>query len=67
MVKAFKLPDYNAYSHSDSDDTSDTDDSDTELDDDVPSDIFVHLPQHDSCFAHTVQLVVKDGIKPAGL
>ena len=60
MVKAFKLPDYNANSHSDSDDTSDTED------DDDPSDVIAHLPQHDGCFAHTVQLVVKDGMKAAG-
>ncbi|KAK2192686.1 hypothetical protein NP493_25g04019 [Ridgeia piscesae] len=66
MVKAFKLPGY-VNSHSDSDDTSDTvGSSDTELDDDDPSDVFAHLPQHDGCFAHTVQLVVKDGMKAAG-
>ena len=66
MVKAFKLPGY-VNSHSDSDDTSDTDrSSDTELDDDDPSDVFAHLPQHDGCFTHTVQLVVKDGMKAAG-
>ena len=67
MVKAFKLPGYIANSHSDSKDTSDTDgSSDTELDDDGPSDVFAHFPQHDGCFAHTVQLVVKDGMKAAG-
>lgn len=67
MVKAFKLPGYNANSQSDRDDTSDTDGrSDTELDDDVSSDVFAHLPQHDGCFAHTVQLVVKGGMKAAG-
>ncbi|KAK2185069.1 hypothetical protein NP493_246g01066 [Ridgeia piscesae] len=37
--------------------------SDTELDDDVSSDVFTHLPQHDGCFAHTVQLVVKGTLR----
>ena len=67
MVKAFKLPDYNANSHSDSDDTSDTDvSSDTVGRRVMSSDVIAHLPQHDGCFAHTVQLVVKDGMKAAG-
>ena len=28
--------------------------------------MFVYLPQHDGCSAHTTQLVVKDGLKAAG-
>ena len=27
----------------------------------------IYLPEHDSCFIHTLQLVVKDGFKQAGM
>ena len=78
MVKAFKvyLPGYtcvamhesdisdNADSSDDDDDTSDSDDMG---DSPIDSAVFDHLPaEHDSCFAHTSQLVLHEGLKEAG-
>ena len=76
MVKAFKVnpPGYTCVAmESDiSDDTDSSDDDDDDDDDDTSDDIcdspidpavFNHLPaERDSCFAHTSQLVVHDGL-----
>ena len=76
MVKAFKvdLPGYTCVAmESDiSDDTDISDDDDDDTSDDMSDSkidpaVFDHLPaERDSCFAHTSQLVVHDGLKQAG-
>ena len=63
MVKAFTLPGFE-----DIDTESDININDDTYDDvpeavDISEDI---VREHDSCFAHTLQLVVKDGFKEAG-
>ena len=74
MVKAFRLPGFEAtvqVDDADSDEEADTDSDDYDSDDSEDSgdgaDLFDLLPesQHDPCFAHTLQLVVKDGMKEA--
>ena len=59
MLKAFSLPGF-----MDTDD-QDPDEPDHTTDDDPSDTAFDDLPGHLPCFAHTLQLVVKDGIKPA--
>ena len=67
MVKAFSLPGYTdtlADSDNEASDSEDTlDVGDTNSD---GGDLFAYFPQHDGCFAHTTQLIVKDGMKDAG-
>ena len=61
MIKAFSLPGY--------DDIKDTDESESEDendDDNVMSDSDIFLPKHSRCYAHTLQLTVKDGLKGTG-
>jgi len=68
MTKAFNfsLPGYieDVYQTSSDDDVSD--DTDLEPVDTNQSTYFECLPQHSACYAHTLQLVVKDGLKDAG-
>ena len=61
MLKAvlFNLPCF------DSDDEQDYDDQDNLSDEEADLAAFDHLPDNMTCFAHTLQLVVKDGIKVA--
>ena len=51
-------------------DTDSSDDEDGDCDDnsieDIDKDIHDRLPLHLPCFAHTLQLVVRDGLKEAG-
>lgn len=77
MVKAFSLPGFcqsDAKYDSGSDLDSEPDDDD-EMGDQGDADsetvesseeLFIYLPQRDGCFAHTLQLVVKDGMKEIG-
>ena len=60
MIKAFRLP---GFVVDECDPESDSDDDDSEVD--IDNNVFMYLPSHDSCYAHTVQLVVKDGLKEA--
>ena len=72
MIKAFKLPGYN-YKHRQnidgepgSSDSSSSDSEDEASCYDSEDGLFNFLPTHQGCFAHTLQLVVKDGMKEAG-
>lgn len=68
MIKAFRLPGFDVElenEESDSDDDDDVEDDENEILAANLSECMVYLPQHDSCFAHTIQLVVKDGFKNA--
>ena len=58
MIKAFRLPGF-VVDECDQESESDDDESDVDIDNNV----FMYLPSHDSCYAHTMQLVVKDGLK----
>lgn len=61
----FSLPGYveNVYQTSPDDDVSD--DTDLKPVDTNQSTYFECLPQHSACYANTLQLVVKDGLKDA--
>ena len=79
MIKAFSLPRFEESATSDASMDSDND-TDNESDDDtttdgdtttdssviIDEDVLQCLPEHQSCFAHTMQLVVKDGMKDIG-
>ena len=67
MVKTFvNLPGYTKMVR----DTDSSDDEDGDCDDnsieDIDKDIHDCLPLHLPCFAHTLQLVIRDGLKEAG-
>ena len=66
MVKAFKfgLPGFEGdklQADEDSDKEVDEEDDLSELDEE--EDPFDHIPKHSRCYAHTLQLVVKDGLR----
>ena len=65
MVKAFKLPGYDKDgSQSDKDEDDEDEDGEDEC---SHADDFSILPaEHYECFAHSLQLVVKDGFGKAG-
>lgn len=70
MVKVFSLPlyqqpDLEAESDSDQEINIDSDGS-SESDNELNEELFIYLPQHDGCFAHMLQLVIKDGMKELG-
>ena len=69
MLKAFSLPGFedchdNTDEGDDSDNEDGADDTDTEPEEDPT--MYAYIQQHLSCFAHTLQLVIKDGFKQAG-
>ena len=72
MLKAFQLPgfDTETVTNSNSDIESDTSDDDSDNSDEIEvaglRESMTYLSNHDSCFAHSLQLVVKDGFKNAG-
>ena len=69
MVKAFdlQLPGY--VKEKDADDDSDTEENTTDISEDDTADsedsLIEDLPSHSSCYAHSLLLVVKDGLKDA--
>ena len=72
MMKAFSLPGFEArlFPIDEDVDEDSSEDSDCEVDilqmDDQlseESDVLQFLPEHDTCFTHTLQLVVRDGLK----
>ena len=69
VVKAFKLPGFSKGNDDQPESELSSEDEDS-IDDVEPVDIeeagLEFLPEHDTCFAHTLQLVVKDGFKEAG-
>ena len=68
MVKAFAIPGFQDNQDTQTDSGSDSDsssDEDTPLDTDdsnVDTPALDLIPQHESCFAHTLQLVIKDAL-----
>ena len=67
MIKAFRLPGFGVEHENEESDSDDDDvkDDENEILAANLSECMVYLPQHDSCFARTIQLVVKDGFKNA--
>ena len=68
MIKAFSLPGFDVELENEESDSNNDDaveDDKNEILAANLSECMVYLPQHDSCFAHTIQLVVKDGFKNA--
>jgi len=68
MTKAFTLPGFQEPTVADTDTDYDSD-SDITSDDaalEPSEDMFDFLPEHQPCFAHTLQLCVKDGMNDAG-
>ena len=63
MVKAFRFPLPGYCDDEEDEDTAKGDEDGVDVDDDDDTDIFDHLPRHGRCYAHTLQLVVKDGLK----
>ena len=61
MLKAFRLPGFQLEDVSEAD--SDADDEEDNVDVIDLERSMTYLPQHDLCFSHTLQLVVKDGFK----
>ncbi len=60
MLKAFRLPGMETGNEEDPD--ADLPDS-SETSDDLDPELLALLPRHHSCFIHTLQLVIKDGLK----
>ena len=67
MLKAFRLPGFDVLIA----DELDSEPSDEEDEEDIQSvdvtNSLIYLPEHDSCFIHTLQLVVKGGFKQEGM
>lgn len=72
MIKAFSLSEFEESATSDAcmnfdDDTGNENDDDTTTDPSIiDEDVLEYLPQHQSCFTNTLQLIVKDGMKGIG-
>ncbi len=67
MIKAFSLPGFQDEDVDGDDDNEFENDSDNEEEELLQGDaaIYEDLNEHIPCFAHTLQLVVKDGLKQA--
>ena len=67
MLKAFRLPSFDVLiaDELDSEPSDEVDEGDIQSVDLTNS--LIYLPEHDSCFINTLQLVVKDGFKQAGM
>ena len=65
MINAFKIPSFESIS--DKSESSDSDESDDE--NEVPDDLlYEYIPfKRESCMCHNIHLVVKDGLKSAGV
>lgn len=65
MVKAFSIPGFDDFKVDHESSDEEIDDVDKEIEDDQSDDLHLSdcLPKHSRCFAHTLQLVVKDGLK----
>ena len=79
MVKAFSLPGYKSYDNDSNEDEENEDIHDTEdlesvlVDEELGEVVDISMPAYHesfpsriSCFSHTLQLVVSDGLKEAG-
>lgn len=63
MVKAFSIPGYEDEDISQDQDSDESDNEVSSSDQEADSDFDICLPQHVRCYAHSLQLVVKDGLK----
>ena len=66
MVKAFSIPGYEHdknCSENDEDSESDDEGSENDVENKIESSVDVCLPKYVRCYAHSHQLVVKDGLK----
>uniref|UniRef100_A0A1X7SG31 DUF4371 domain-containing protein n=1 Tax=Amphimedon queenslandica TaxID=400682 RepID=A0A1X7SG31_AMPQE len=64
VVKAFSIPGYHGDSHNYDEDEEE--DEEREMNAIDLHDSLDYVSQHDTCFAHTLQLVIKDGSKEIG-
>ena len=62
MLKAFDLPGYSVLESDKSEEDLESDNEDDTYSDSTDTDYFQFLPERMSCFAHTLQLVVQDGL-----
>ncbi|VDI82573.1 Hypothetical predicted protein [Mytilus galloprovincialis] len=65
MIKTFALPGFESDPQEKGEDIDSDDDSDQRIKDNCEDDMFINdcLPYHSRCYAHSLQLVVKDGLK----
>ncbi|KAJ8315996.1 hypothetical protein KUTeg_006010 [Tegillarca granosa] len=63
MVKAFSIPGYEDEDISQDQDSDESDNEVSSSDQEADSDFDICLPQHVRCYAHSLQLFVKDGLK----
>ena len=67
VVKAFSLPGYHDDPfHQECYEDEEQDDEEREIDAIDLHDSLEYVSEHDTCFAHTLQLVIKDGFKEIG-
>ena len=67
MLKAFRLPGFDSITVDDSNsDSCDKEDDDEDIQPIDLKDCLIYTQEHDSCYIHTIQLVVRDGFREAG-